>query len=226
MSKKVKVKIKYNSTDSPICDLYQDISIDEAINELVDNLKLEKFSKENRIRYGLFFPDDGSQIDGKKRVGDILDDGMELYLADVSNPWFRRPPRTQSPGLRPSPPPPPPRNEVQACRLRLAHGCTYTIPNDRVIIDRSFLIEHLPKSEVIRQDVQKRMFGNAPLGSVSRDPHCEVFRRGERWFIRAIHSVYVNGKRYKGTEIPVTGSLMEIVLGDKGWHITIELFTP
>jgi hypothetical protein len=237
MSRRINVTIKGyddNKDWSKDHSLDPEMSIGEVINDLLSSNRIEPFRSDGtRIEYGLF-KDDGVQIDRGKKVGEVLRSGETVYLSDEKNPWFIRQPNfPQSQPSRPRETPQtepfvrPKERSTYACRLHLARGCVFTIPHESIVIDRDFLLKHLPAGERLRQEVEIRLYGDSALGRVSRDRHCEIFRQGDRWILRAIKPVYADDRTYKDGMTRVIDNRVKIIVGGpKGWPIDIELYQP
>ncbi|WP_172812330.1 FHA domain-containing protein [Chloroflexus islandicus] len=232
----ITIEIHYGPQLSKEGSIERSTKISELINDLITKLNRPMFNeKDQKICYGLFYQD-GTRIPDDAPIGEKVRSGAIVYFSDVNNLWFLSP-SPQLPGTAPlkrkpsrtdsEPPPPPPPPPTYGCRLHLAHGVIHAVSYDKVTIHRQFLLNHLPSGERIRQDVQYRMTGDAPIMHVSRDPHCEIVRQGNQWYVRALQPVYVNGKRYDhGATLAVQPPQMTVVVGRNGWPITIELFSP
>lgn len=233
MSRRINVTIKGydgNKDWSKDHGLDPERSIGEVINDLLSSNHTESFGSDGtRIVYGLFKAD-GVQIDRRKKVGEVLRSGETVYLSDEKNLWFIRQsnfPQSEPPRPREKPQTEPLVRPKYACRLHLARDCVFTIPHESIVIDRNFLLKHLPAGERLRQEVETRLYGESALGRVSRDRHCEIFRQGERWILRAIKPVYADNRTYKDGMTRVIDNRVKIIVGGpKGWPIDIELYQP
>ncbi len=219
----------------------KDVPNQMFIGNLVDRLRadfqLEDFRDGKELHYGLFRSrSPHEQLDDQKSVGQILSMAEKVYLAEIGNPWWQvRLPEPGTAPLRPLPRPPrpsplPPVNpepeppRLSGCRLHLSANCVVPVSDPGVAITRGFIWSRLSQATQIVERIRQALLNDDRLTAVSRQTHCEIFREGMNWFVRAYKPVYINGQRYdNGMVFRLSAPRTEIVIGRNGWPMTIEL---
>ncbi len=158
--------------------------------------------------------------------------GDRLYLANKKAPWWnvstlkkpgtnnlRGSKREQKPPERGGSSSPP---DTTMCHLQLAAGCVMTVSSTETIdLNRTYLLKKLPGNIVTRE--KARIFAglNSRLNSVSREQHCQIFRQGDYWLLRAFKPTYVYSRTIdKGMTVTLSTSTT-IVLGREGWPVEV-----
>ena len=112
-----------------------------------------------------------------------------------------------------------------SCRLKLAPNCTVVVQGDYLELDRTYLSSILPQTTILAEKAHIFSGFDSRLMHVSRKNHCAIIRQGDHWLLRAYKPTYVNGKLLNnGQTVTIQPPGAEVVLGNGGWPITIELF--
>lgn len=148
--------------------------------------------------------------------------GKELYFANPKQPWWE----VQS--IQPLPL----SGNGEAvlassagttCDLLVGDGRVVQVAVTGVVINRAYLLQHLPRPMRLKEEARLFMGLPSRLMQVGREHHAEVWREDGRWFVRATRPMYVNGRFIdRGVTLPVNVSV-KIVLGRDGWPIELRL---
>jgi hypothetical protein len=126
-----------------------------------------------------------------------------LYLANTHAPWW----------------------DTLTCHVELIQGLEIDVPRKGLLLNRPYLLKHLP-APVIERELQRiKREGDSPLQAVSRDKHCEIFFNGDAWAIRSYKSTYVDNDRLYNEQLQplITGRAVRVILGERGWPIAIHV---
>jgi hypothetical protein len=147
-----------------------------------------------------------------------------MWLHPGGSPTLRRLLQNQVPALRQSRC----RDDYRrplSCRLKLAPDCTVVVQGDYLELDRAYLSSTLPQAIVLAEKARIFSGFDSRLMHVSRKNHCAIIRQGDHWLLRAYKPTYVNGRPLNnGQTVTIQPPGAEVVLGNGGWPITIELF--
>ncbi|MFQ3631053.1 FHA domain-containing protein [Roseiflexus sp.] len=189
-----------------------------------------------RITYGLYREDSGKKehIPDSYTLAQARINAQDVYIANVSSPWWQAtPPANASPSLPGTSPLPRRRLPVSlapvspttyACRLQLAPNCMVVVQGDYLELNRNYLSDKLPSTVVLAEKARVFSGYDSRLMRVSRARHCDIYRQDDCWYVRAHKPTYVNGHvldKGKISKIQPPGTT--IVLGQDGWPIIIEL---
>jgi hypothetical protein len=191
------------------------------------------------IHYILYKIEDGQRekISGHRSLANAkINDDVQLHLVDQKAPWQQeqitgrlgpRPSRERQVGDTPpstsKPQSQTPTAIQQACRLQVVDGGMVDVSHEGIVLDRGYLLKHLPTLIVAREQL-KILFGiESRLGGVSRQPHCEIIHQQQQWFLRAFKPTYINGRMYEGKATVMLTRSTILMLGRDGWQVEVLL---
>jgi hypothetical protein len=208
-----------------------DKTIREVVQSLVVQLNLPEYDPQGRrIVYGLYREHDGERelLQDARTLKSARIQAQTVYIANVAAPWWQSNATLPAPKPGPRPPTKPlPRRlaSPSSCRLKLAPNCTVVVQGDYLELDRTYLSSILPQTTILAEKAHIFSGFDSRLMHVSRKNHCAIIRQGDHWLLRAYKPTYVNGKLLNnGQTVTIQPPGAEVVLGNGGWPITIELF--
>jgi len=213
----------------------------QLVGDVVENIEIrageqlpERDANGDTIEYALFKDNNGHRepIHRKRTLNQAgIRNGDRLYLANRHAPWWEvnKKPGTTTlrrqrkaivmPSVLPQPAVQP---DECLFQLQLAPGCVITVSSTETLdLNRNYLLQKLPSSIVTRE--KARIFAglNSRLNSVSREQHCQIFRQGDQWLLRAFRPTYIYTRTIdKGMTVTLATSTT-IVLGREGWSIEV-----
>jgi hypothetical protein len=230
-------EVRWGAQDSRIFSLDSSQTIGEIIGLIVQRLHLPEVDERSRISYGLYrkIHDEYEKItDTRTLAAARIQPGDEIFLANIAAPWWNAAALTPRKGVTdplPKRPLPPiskqePPATAHTCRLHLAANCTVVVQGDHLFLNRDYLSSHLPADVVARENIKIFSGFDSRLTHVSRKQHCEIFRQGEQWIVRAYQPTYIYGRTLdRGQSAVLQPPGTTLVLGQGGWEIRVELAT-
>lgn len=224
---KIDVTVRYKPNQEQELSLVGRKTVAETVCELVSRLQLPDFDRQRRIRYGLYLSQEVNPVDDNAVIEDVCRSGDTLLLADVQNPWWRtqREPERDSYPFHPDSdatriigPSKPSSPTQHICQLRIWNGATVSI-SEEVIVNRQFILDHLSWLE--RSKLELGLSDR--IERVSRKRHCKIFTQRGQWYMKAYHTVYLDGQRYRESQVAPLPHHARMMIGKDGWPIEVQL---
>lgn len=234
------ITIQWGHAQSEARTADTDTVVRDLVNDCVRAFSLPKKDRAGTMTiYGLYRGEGNfkEQLDPRRTLRELrVQRGDRLYLAPENAHWWLGPAAPALAGMaeeqrhplsQPASTPGPAPSAGTTCTVELAPSCWWAVPESGLVINRAFLLAHLPRRVVALERARTLVGAPSRLEYVGRSPlgHCTL-ARGQGWQLVALQPVYIGGVIHSGGETVVIEQTMTVLLGRAGWPLTMRVGPP